>query len=314
MARRGIDSQFGMVDETTYGTPVTVTRFLEMRSADVSQEIETIVSEGLRAGRFNQARSGIYARWKKQATGTVEFDVQNKGFGLLLKHMLGGIATTGPVDTSAYTHTASVASLVGDYFTCQISRGVQPHTYHGCKVAEWEMSAEVGGLLALSVTIDAEEEDTSTGLATASYPTGLVPFSFLDGSLTVGGTTTHVRSFTLSGNNNLANERHFIRASGLKKEPIDQGREYTGEFELEYEDQTMYNRFLNATEAALVLTFTGGVISGASNYTLTINAPLIRFDGSTPGVDGPDIISMTAPFVVLDDSMTIAYKTTDATP
>lgn len=312
--RMGWNSQFGMIDEVTYGTPVTVTKFLEMVSASPKLDIETIESKGLRSGRLNQSRAGNYARWRKGGMGDVEFEVQNKGYGLLLKHLLGSIATTGPVATTAYTHTATVGSLVGKFFTAQISRDSQPHTYEGCKVDSWDMSVSTGGLLMLKASIDAEDENTSTALATASYGTNLVPFNFLQGVLTVGGTSTDVSDFTLSGKNNLKTDRYFIRGSGLKKEPIDQGREYTGSITLEYEDQVMYDRFKNATEAQLILTFTGGVISGAENYKIVITAPVVRFDGETPPVAGSNVIELTAPFRILDDSLSIAYETTDVTP
>jgi hypothetical protein len=311
--RMGWDSQFGMVDEVTYGTPLTVARFLEMRNADVALDVENLEDDSLRAGRLNTHRSGAYARWRKGAAGDIEFRPKNKGFGLLFKHMFGAFST-GAAVTGAYPHTFSIASLVGDFFTCQISRGAQPHTLHGCKITDWEISAAVGELMNLSVSVDAEDEDTSTALATATYPTGLVPFSFLDGKLTVAGTETHIRSLTVSGSNNQKTDRYFIRQSGLKKEPIDQGREFTGELELDYEDQAIYDRFVNATEAAVVATFEGGVIGGSEKYSIILTLPVVRFDGETPPVEGADVIAMTAPFTILDESMTLLYKTTDPSP
>lgn len=302
--KRGQLSQLGLVDEVTYGTPVVVTRFYEFNSEDIRLDIEPIYSEGIRAGRQNIHRIGAYARHRKGAGGTVELEFMQKGFGILLKHMLGAVVTTG---TNPYTHTGSVASLIGDFFTLQVGRDDQAFTYEGCKVNEWELSCAVGEFLKLSLTIDAEDENTGVALATASYPTNIVPFSFLNGALTVGGTATHVTEFTFSGNNNLATERYFIRASGLKKEPTDQGREYTGELTLEFEDLTAYNLFINGTESQLILTFTAGA------DTFTVTAPTCLFTGETPTVEGPEIIPLTLPFTVLGDTLTAVLVNTEAT-
>jgi hypothetical protein len=313
MAKRGMLSQLGVADESTYGTAVAASKWFEFRSESIKLDIATIESQGIRSGRFNTARTGTYARHKRGAGGDIELEVMNKDFAWWFKHMLGAVGTTGPTET-AYVHTGTIASLVADSFTLELGRDDQRFVYEGGKVMEWELTAEVGEILLCTLTCDFEDESTSGALSSPSYPSGLVPFSFLNGTLTIGGSSTDVRSATVRGNNNLANERYFIRSSGLKKEPIDQGREYGGDLEAEFTDMTAYNRFVNGTEAALVLTFVGGLISGAQSYTFTVNAPVVRFDGETPVVEGPDIITQPLPFRVLDDSLTLSLKTNQAAP
>lgn len=311
---RGSESQLGVVDEVTYGTFVTPTKFFEFRTEGIERDQTVIRSEAMRAGRFNTARTGAYQIWNRGAGGDIVMEWSNKGFGFWLKHMLGTVGTTGPVDTSAYTHTGTVGSLTGDMFSAEFGRGSSRFRYEGGKIMSWNLATEVGGLLLLTLTCDFENEDVTDGaLTSASYPSALRPFSFIQGSLTVGGTATHVRNVSITGNNNLANERYFIRASGLKKEPNDQGRQYTGTATADFEDKTAYNRFVNGTEAALVLLFEGDTISGASKYSLTVSATVL-FTGTTPTVGGPEIISQPLPFEALDDTISLAYKTTDATP
>jgi hypothetical protein len=313
----GVKDQLGVVDEGTYGTPVTVSRFFEFRSAPVKLDLVRIPSQARRAGRYNVGRSSAYASHKRGALGDVVLEAMNKGFGFWLKHMLGAVGTTGPVST-AYTHTGSIATLVGDSFTMQIGREqidgtVQAFTYHGGKLNGWEIACEAGGLAVVTLNCDFEDEDTSIGLAAASYPTGLVPFSFVDGSLLVAGSAIHVRSASVVASQNLATERYFLRASGLKKEPLDRGRDYSGTVVADFESLTAYNRFVNGTEATLNLKFEGGTIAGAEKFTLTIDAPVVRFDGETPESTA-EPISQPLPFKILEDSLTIAFKSTDATP
>lgn len=307
MSKRGMLSQLGTADESTYGTFVAPTKFYEFRSESITLDIARIESTGIRAGRFNTARTGAYASHTRGAGGDIVMEVMTKGWAWWLKHLLGAVATTG---SNPYTHTGSIGSLIGDSFSLELGRDDQRFRYEGGKVMSWELSAAVGELATMTVTCDFEAEDsTQASLTTASYPSGMVPFSFLDGALTVGGTATHVRTATITGDNNLANERFFIRSSGLKKEPMDQGRTYGGTLEADFEDKTAYDRFKNATEAALVLTFTG-----PAPFTMTVNAPLVRFDGTTPTVGGPEIITQPLPFTILDDSLTIAIVNQDATP
>jgi hypothetical protein len=175
---------------------------------------------------------------------------------------------------------------------------------------------------ATSITLSANATATATGVAltigtpeaTASYPTGMVPLSFVHGALTIGGVSTDITAFTLSCDMNLP-ERWFFGA--VNKEPLDQGRTITGSFDSEFEDTSLYQRFVTGTEAALVLTFStaaqGLYVTGTTPYTLTITCPSVRYDGETPNVDGPEIIPQTTPFTVLNDDATLVVVNGDAT-
>lgn len=308
----GVDTGFGVKTEVAWGTPVVVDRFFEIRSESVQLQKQLIPSEGLRANRRNLNRSDTYAQYSKGATGDVVFEWQNKGMAWWLLHMLGALAAPVESPTGVYTHVGSIASTTGKSFTAQIAKDDAPFTYDGVKVSTWEMACGLDELLVATIGVMAKSETTATAEATASYPTALRPMSFAHGALTVGGTPTDVTSFTLSGDNNLP-ERWFFGA--VNKEPLDQGRTIEGTFESEFEDLTIYNRFVNGTEAALVLTFTSNVdILGASGnpYLMTINCPSVRYDGETPNVDGPEIIDQSTPFTVLNDDMTITLKNGDA--
>ena len=76
--RSGLDGQFGMVAESTYGTYVAPTRFLEIVDESLDLVQENIESAGIRAST-RVLRSDRYARNAKGATGTTSFEVQSKG-------------------------------------------------------------------------------------------------------------------------------------------------------------------------------------------------------------------------------------------
>jgi hypothetical protein len=319
----GLSAQFGMVDEVTYGTPVVVTRFYEFTSESLSMEIERIESSGLRSGTKVQ-RSDRWVAGQRNVGGDVELELATKSFGLWLKHMLGGVVTAQPSagpDPTVYDHTFTPGDLPVA-LTMQVGRTdvggtTRAFTYHGCRINEWEIAASVGELATLKATIIGEDEDTATALATASYPSNLSLFSFVSGALTVAGSAFDVKEFSLSGNNGLADDRYFF-GSALRKQPLEANmREYTGELAAEFVDLSAYNRFINGTEAALVLLFRGPVISNTYFNDLQITAN-VRFDGETPSIDGTDVVQQALQYKCVGNTpataLTILYRTTDTTP
>lgn len=321
--RSGLGAQVGLIQEVTYGTYIAPTRFLEFVSESLSLSIERIESNAIRAGttilRTDRWGSG---RWGVE--GDIELEVATKGFGLIFKNMLGEVAITTPAGGAlARDHTHTLGDLFGDSLTIQVGRPgvggtVHPFSYSGCKIASWELSNEVDGLLALTITVDGQTETTAQALATASFAANDQLLYFTGGAVTVGGSAFDVTNITISGDNGLATERYFLRATTpqLKKEPVQAAfTEITGTMEIEFSDLTAYNRFVTGTTAAVTAEWTGPLIEGALNYGVLVTMPSVRFDGETPTVDGPDILSATVPFKVVDNltnpPLTLRYRTTD---
>ncbi|GGM64084.1 hypothetical protein GCM10012275_38260 [Longimycelium tulufanense] len=318
----GLDAQLGIAEETTYGTPVTVTRFYEIRNESLKLGIERMESPALRPGR----RILPSARWaasRKTVTGDITMDLLNKSMGLWFKHALGTVATSQPDATNSptvYLHTFTPGDIPTG-LTIQVGRPdiggtVRAHTYHGCKVASWTLSCAAGEIATFTPTILGEDEDTTTALETASYTSDMSMMTFVEGSLTIAGSNVDVRSASVEGNNGLAEGRYNL-GSQLRDEPLEVAfRNITGNLEAEFNGLTEYNRFVNGTEASLVLLFQGATIEDAFKFETKITAN-VRFDGETPNVTGPDIIMQPLPYKVIDDGTTsikIEYQTTDTTP
>lgn len=297
----GISAQLGYVSESVYGTGVTVTKFLPFVSEKLAQQIERIESKGLRAGRKT------LAKWKpgsKKVGGSIKLELPTRDIATLLNHCFGGVATTG---TGPYTHTLTPGDLTGKSFTTQIGRPditgtVQPFTYTGCKVKSWELSAGVDELVMLDLDVVAQAESTATALAAASYNTNLDVFSFVGATLTLAGSEISVSKFSLKGDNGLLAER-FRSNGSTTKEPLEADfRAYTGTLEADFESLTAYNRFVNGTEASLVI----ALANGADTLTITMN---VRFDGETPDVEGPTLVGQSLPFVALSSTSDAAAIT-----
>jgi len=304
MTSSGIDAQLGYVEEVTFGTYVAPTRFSEFVSEDIKFDIERIESKGIRAGRRLQTR------WKpsvQRAAGNIVMELTPGGSGLLLKHAWGAVTTAG---AGPYTHTYSQGALDGESLTVQVGRPdisgtVQPFSYTGMKVADWEIACAVGEIPTLTLGMYGAAETTGESLETASYPSNDDPFVFTEGSLTIAGTEVCVRDVSMKGTNGLKIDRHFICAAegAAPKEALESElREITGSFSADFESLTQYARYTAGTEAALVLSFT----SGADSLVITTNT---RFDGETPTVTGMELLELPVNFKLVSDTSDAAAFT-----
>lgn len=324
----GLLSSFSTVDEVTYGTPVTTTRFWETTNpvviaADAGRTESTAMRAGTRA-----PRSTMFTPYLRGATASVEMPVPTKGWGWWLKHMLGAVSTGGVTDSN-YTHTGTLATLTGDFFTAQTqlpfsSGSLQAFTGEGGKVTQWELSVDVDGHLMFSADLDFETVGTAVGAATPSYPAGALVFGWDQAAITFAAGSVELSNFSVSCTNPLNVDRRFLRGSVLKKEPLEQGvRDIQWSAEAEFTDLTQYNRWVATTpagtQAAIVATFTGPVAhAGATFPQVVITIPVARFDNAVPTSSGADMIKTTFSGIAMDDGsaspITITYRTNDAAP
>lgn len=333
----GIAAQFGFAQESTPGTAVTVTKFLEFNSEGLDFVPNTIQGMGLHAGG-QYARASRYSRTTKTVTGPVVLDLATKGLGVILKNMLG--STAAPVQiaaTTAYKQTHNPGPLDGLGLTLQ--KGVpeagsgttKPYTYKGAKVTSWTISQAVDAIATLSVAFDAWDEDDVTALATATYPTSNV-FNFSNVStMKFGGTAsigsgitsiaagvavTGLTSFELTGTNPVAGSRFFLGSAGVKANQLENDyRGITGKFSGEFSKAQFYDVFKAGTTTAIQITFTQGDAGGGNPYALDIVLPACKLNSGTNNVGGPDIIQGDIEFVALDDQATtpiqLTYTSTD---
>lgn len=313
--KSGLAAQVGLKTETTWGTAVAVDRFTPLISESMTEKIERLESAGIAPGA-RVLRSGQWAAGNVEVSGDLGFELYQQGMGLWFRHMFGAVSTSG---AGPYTHTFTPGDMSDDHFTLQIGKPdvagtVQPFTFSGCKVTEWELAAKAGELVTLGVSVVGKDLVTGTSLATASYGTGSgLPFSFAHASVTVGGSAAYVKEITLKGSNGLAVDRRGI-GSAYIKEPLEaELRAYEGEMVCEFESLTQMNLFRNGTENALVLTIDAG---SAAKCVITTN---VRYDGSTPEVQGRGVTELKVPFKCLGPStdagaITAVLTNSDATP
>jgi Phage tail tube protein len=314
------DSYFGVADESTYGTAVAPAKFFEFTDEGIEGKYERIDSEAIRAGT-RVLRSDRFATNAKGAEGDVKMEVQSGGFDFWLKHMFGGVTSTGP--TGGFTtYTAVLGDLNGKSFTAQVGRvdntGTKtPFTYEGGKVKEWELTNAVDELLKLSVTCDFAKETIGAGsgayaLATPSYVAATKLFSFNSGTVTVGGSAFEISDFSLKASNGLKDDRYFIRNGGKKSEPLESDlRKYEWSVKGEFAGTTHIQRVASAIASGAVAQITV-LWDGPDNSQFKVDMPFARFDEGPVSVGGFEVVGQDLSGIALTDGtaspVTVTYK------
>jgi len=224
----GLGAQIGIAAESVYGTFVAPAKFIEFTKESLVLKKTTAQSAGIAAGRLLPLSSRRVVT-QRQGSGTLDMEVTNKGMGLLLQTLMGTSVT--PVQqtaTTAYLQTHTLADVFQKSLTIQVgvpltTGVVTDKTFVGCKVISAEFSCEVGGMLTVSLEIDAKNVDETQTLAVASY-SNMSPFHFGQMALKTGtfGTETvrdGIRKVSVKYERPQAVDRFYANSSGLKAEP-----------------------------------------------------------------------------------------------
>lgn len=319
----GLDSQAGFAEESEYGTFVVPDEFFYIVSEGITRSAERVEAAGIRPGGL-VLHEDDWEEGREAAEGPVELEWPDRGGRFLGKHMLGKVTSSQPDDVGApnvWEHVCEVFPLDGLSATVQVGRPdttgtVQPWTYLGAKIAEWELSCEVDGLLMASLTWDVRQEIQTEALAAKSFVASQRKLVWVGGSLTVDAADVPVSSVTFSGTNPIRTDRFFMQGddSGLKDEPLDgEGlRSYSGSFDGENRPEfaTVYEKFLSGAPASVVANFQGKIIEDVYRYGLKIETPSVRIDGETPTVGGPEALERSIPFTVTENGTDPAIRFT----
>lgn len=321
------DFQMMVGPETTYNTPVVVSRGFEYDSESVEEEYGRTEGTPLRRGSA-YPRNDRFTPYIAGAAGNVVLPVMSKGFGFWLPFMLGAVATTGPTD-SVYTHTGTegvMAGASGDSFTCQFNRPFHPagtdqaFTYGGGSVTEWTLRNSVEENLMLELALDFASVSTATALATAAYPATMENLTWAGGVVSIGGTSVDIDEIAITGNPGLNTGRRKIRGNTDKKQPTPGRRGASFSLKADFESLTQRNRAASLTRAGalaqIIATWSAPTLAGATAYPQLIVTMQARFDAWKAATESYDGLSQDLSGVGVYDGtlnpVKIEVKNTDA--
>lgn len=281
-----MSGQWGAKSEVSWGTSVVVDTFVPVLGANLTVDEGYMRPAGIRASRRTQVPAQL---GRKVVAGSVNFELPNLSIAMLMKHMFGAVATTG---AGPYTHTYTPGAHLGKSFTQQIgiedaAGTVQPFTTSGTKIESWQLACSVGEFAQLTFDYTAKDVTTATALASASYAAGLAPFTFVQGSVSVNGTTVaSAKAVTLSATKGLVTDRHVL-GSRLIREQLERDRfQFSSEITADFENLTLFNLAVAATQVASVLTFN----NGTDTLTVTTSGQVV---GDAPSLTGNGLEEQT---------------------
>ena len=295
----GSKAQIGFVEETVWasGSP-TINKFIPFISESVVNEKDIVTTDAIRGG----AARSVWREGSNKVGGDINAEVQpTDEFGTLFKHALGRAETAGPSGNGFYVHDIFPSGTLPAGLRLEIERDVGAFTYDGIKVNSVTLECSVGEPLTTTFSLLGRTETISAEPTTATSISTLNPLTFDEGATLIDGVDAEVSGFSLTINNNLKDDKGRLGSKYRAAIPRDGFRDVTGSLNMEFDNTTQYNKYVNGTEAAVSLTFTSDdvAISGQV-YVLQIDCPRIVFSGTTPVVDGPSLIYHDMPFSALE--------------
>jgi Phage tail tube protein len=311
--RSGLGAQLGVATETTVGTFKAPTRFFPFESESLSLEKNYVKSAGLRAGRMSQAEN-LHRATTRTVGGDFNIEFFDQGMGVLLNQLHGNTVTPTKLEEKSkkvfkQVHEIGLTDPFGKALTVQVGRPdtantVQPFSYLGCKIVEYKLSIEAGGIASLSISVDGTDELTSQSLGSASYDADALPFTFQQMVAKIGGSSIgNVRSIDLSVAVGMNTERFHLGNKGVKDQAIvNELLAVTADATLEFANLNDHNRYTEEKVVELALLGTGAEIGTegetfAANFTL----PAAKQVSSSPMVSGPDVLTTDVTFEALDN-------------
>ena len=201
----GVSTRISIGEESTAGTGVSRTIGARVLSVDLQQKRRYDVMETLESA---MPGSGTSILTQIMVEGTVEMPLCYAGncLGMLLKHAMGSVSTTG---AGPYAHAVTLGSSLPAGLTIAIERGTSAldEVLSGCKIRRLVIACragERGRVTADFVGMTGASRTTDTPAALSALTAFFLAKHTHCGSLGWNGNSYAIREFTLTIDNNLA--------------------------------------------------------------------------------------------------------------
>ena len=298
----GNDARLGIARETVYGTRVAPTRFFHFTGENFGFQPNRAFSSSLGLGRWTRTSKIV----SKGGSGSLSGEVPTVGFGYLLDGLNSNPNTPVQIaSTTAYTTTITLDTPVTKSFSGQIqtppvgSSTLLPQDLTGITMGGLNLSWDPDGFLTYEIPTTVRNLQTDQSLATYVAPGAWEPFSYLEGSLTIGGSAVAgiIGGGTLSIAMNMRTDAIEFGSSGLIAKPVETDKPTaSGEVTADFNDFTHLQRMLDNTVADVVLKFEGAIIAATNRYTFQVTIPDCVFTSPRPAVGGPGPVQQTIGF------------------
>lgn len=296
---KGTETTSAVYEETVYGVaPDPANGQLLYKTAFTLQKVQPRVQDET---ILNNRSRGEPMLDNIDVTGALNQNLSAQSLGILLKHLMGVVNTTG---TGPYTHVFTVGQLpVGLMFEndygSKITGSGRVVRYNGCKIASANFSFPVSGPITASFNIiGADGVPAATPLDADLTDLGHQAFSSFNASLTEGGSAFgRATSIDLTIDNELDTDGYTIGGMG-KRNSLDEGFvTLSGTLNAQFADAALMNKALSDTESSLAITVSrGDGLGSAGNESIKFEMNQIKYEPTTVPIDGPAGLSLSLNF------------------
>lgn len=270
--QNSVRSYLGIAKEVTKGTAVAPTAFIPVNIGKVKpvDVIDPLYDDGLRG---SMVKNYNYIQGRVRSTFDFGGAVFPDTFGWPLAGIMGSVATTGA--SAPYTHTVSLknASATGadaqpTSFTLTDFYAANVRSYPGSQINSLSLKFSADGLMEYDAKATGWESET-VSTPTPSFTT-VLPTPSWQGTVTIGGVAV---SYAVDGNIDMSRSVEPIYGISNTQNPYQiftGALEVSGKLTFVMENDTELTRYLTNTQPAIVLDWSNGSGSTATQIQATI--------------------------------------------
>lgn len=293
-------ADIGVAKEASRGTAETsATFFLPKVSLSIDDGIEQVVDESSIGVIEDSPNASIVSKF---AEGEIEGNILDKSFGLLLLATLGSVSTTGPSQTTVYTHNFSVLqSAQHPSLTLFLSDPNQDYKYALGVLKSLSLDIMLGAYAKYKAAF--RSKVGATGTVTPSYGSENT-FLPQHGSVRIAtnlaglgaASALNIRSVKIDFDKNIEDDRKL--GSTDPADILNKQFSVSGSLELVFDDNTFKTDMLADTAKAMRirLTNTDVTIGTSLNPQVTIDLAKVKFSKFERKYANGDIVTASIDF------------------
>lgn len=290
----GYDSAIAIAKETTFGTFVTATSFLEFNSESFKFMREEIKLEAINSTRdFKKRMIG-----NETVEGAIEapLNVASDAVVNIIKQAMGGSVASSSISTTSYKHILNVGDMENNASTgtdpmkslSVLVRKGDTHewAFSGMRVNTLTIKGEVGQPIMFSAEFIGKGASLTSTTPAVSY-SDILPVNFTGVEIGVADSITAATliaecftAFEFTLNNNLDGDQRCLGTRNIAVLPPVR-REVSLKLSQRFDTITAYSRALANTMSAVRIILSGDTaIADATTYSMAIRLPAVYFNTS----------------------------------
>ena len=309
----------GVGVETTPGTSVAPTKFIPVKSVNFDVQQDEIRFREIAGSRQAQQSFGGSIR------PSVTFDTAfypSGAFGTILRGLFGSVESAAEgTSASAFTHTfGDAATLPSLSFersdSASAGQGLLHQRIPGCKIESVSFTAEFGAEVNMSVTAQGLDfpETPATKPGVITLP-AMNPFIFTGVVIDIDGTPSDLFKSVNFDFNNTLEPQEALRGTRTAYKIHEGPLECTLSGTMIYEDNTIYNMFMNAEELSVSVRFEGDMADAGEDipYAAEFTWPKVKVLNFDVAMEAEGVMEADVEFSVAYDKTLNRFVTASLT-